>query len=810
MAADQFQDEREMLSFLRQRLLRIALAPLPSIVLFLFFTDESQRFLDALLAKADWIHQYVEMLFAASTVCTFVAYYAIHKTFLRRHGYAICLAFVQTSLQLSVLSAVVIAVVDLGPAAETIRSLLFYLSLGLALCCLTSCVLTFQDYFAIAPKYLTPFETLMGRREKKGTGEDPHSPRLAGFLWRDFERGLVVHREEADRIVKALRDEKCCLLTGPQASGKSVILREVAYRSLLGRDIVLTIEDVERLDIGRTLPEIVTWNLPNVLLIVDDVHKNPGACSQLLRRMRDYHVKVLLSSRLLDPSVFAEGEGADLLGFCRTKIAVEVTPTVIRQLIENYCRSIGIRRSVSQADVDSVRESCGNDLWLVTYLLISWDPRKGNLQSVPKEKVYEKIYQTRISRWRRIGEDAFRVMQVASALYAYEIPVSEKYLDTRGLVTGALAATAEGHLIKRATYYELHHASVARMYLAAFAHYSIIASITQYCAEVLGSYLNECASERVTVLHRLATLPSELTREESEIIGNVVRRIDLRDAVSEMEREEDVGKLGTFLRSVASADVDLARRMLLQADSDNLRRKLAKEPAISTQNNFISSVRMLSDEHAALISSGLPVRVALVPVFNEASDIPHLFSDLIEFVNCVLIVDDGSRDRSGEIAQQYGARVVVNAVNRGLVESILIGLRVTADQNADVVFLCLLPFVPTRTDIGRLMEPVLSSRADLVVATARGYIARHYGYHGSVLVMNKKAIGAFIKHLDDTQQKMLSRNGIGVTRILLKKMLRVAELRFDCAYRTPLRVYRRMGSGYLTSIPPRRHALEEM
>ena len=66
----------------------------------------------------------------------------------------------------------------------------------------------------------------------------------------------------------------------------------------------------------------------------------------------------------------------------------------------------------------------------------------------------------------------------------------------------------------------------------------------------------------------------------------------------------------------------------------------------------------------------------VVPAYNEASVIAPVISQLIKLNYSVIIVDDGSTDRTGQVAALAGARVVTHPVNLGQGAALQTGLAV--------------------------------------------------------------------------------------------------------------------------------------
>lgn len=77
--------------------------------------------------------------------------------------------------------------------------------------------------------------------------------------------------------------------------------------------------------------------------------------------------------------------------------------------------------------------------------------------------------------------------------------------------------------------------------------------------------------------------------------------------------------------------------------------------------------------------------VALIPAYNEEQAIADVLQRVRPFVHEVIVVDDGSHDRTGEMARASGATVVRHAINRGLGAAIGTGFATALLRGADVV-----------------------------------------------------------------------------------------------------------------------------
>jgi glycosyltransferase involved in cell wall biosynthesis len=83
----------------------------------------------------------------------------------------------------------------------------------------------------------------------------------------------------------------------------------------------------------------------------------------------------------------------------------------------------------------------------------------------------------------------------------------------------------------------------------------------------------------------------------------------------------------------------------------------------------------------------IPLRVAaLIPAYQAAAHLGEVLLGLAETAACatVLVVDDGSRDATAEVARLFGAQVLSFAGNRGKGHALLAGFRALADYDGVV------------------------------------------------------------------------------------------------------------------------------
>ncbi len=113
--------------------------------------------------------------------------------------------------------------------------------------------------------------------------------------------------------------------------------------------------------------------------------------------------------------------------------------------------------------------------------------------------------------------------------------------------------------------------------------------------------------------------------------------------------------------------------------------------------------------------------IVQIPCYNEESTLPLTLADLPRSLPGVdeieyLVVDDGSADRTAEVARSLGVHHIVRVKhNRGLAAAFQTGLQAALVAGADVIVNTDADNQYYGGDIVRLIEPILAGRADIVV-----------------------------------------------------------------------------------------------
>ncbi|MEA3036380.1 MAG: hypothetical protein QOH04_2152 [Sphingomonadales bacterium] len=258
---------------------------------------------------------------------------------------------------------------------------------------------------------------------------------------------------------------------------------------------------------------------------------------------------------------------------------------------------------------------------------------------------------------------------------------------------------------------------------------------------------------------RAGIFPSELTalRSAGVLIGvaivvyAVVRRRSLRNA-------EVLILLGVGLGLVLVSGTEITNKLLsaFSFEKGNGGRILGLA-VFSIIVLFLMTLRALSQgaRNARQLSAaleglaweefrqaGLPDRfrnkvAILVPAYNEAENIGQVLDQMPARV-CgvateVLVVDDGSRDGTGDVAAEHGAIVARHVTNRGGGAALRTGYRLMVESGAEIVVTLDADGQHLPSEMERLVKPVLDGEVDLAHGSRvlghadRNHFAREFG-----------------------------------------------------------------------------------
>ena len=104
--------------------------------------------------------------------------------------------------------------------------------------------------------------------------------------------------------------------------------------------------------------------------------------------------------------------------------------------------------------------------------------------------------------------------------------------------------------------------------------------------------------------------------------------------------------------------------------------------------------------------------IVIIPAFNEEVAIGTIVKRSLAYVDEVLVIDDGSADRTSQIAEDAGARVIRHPTNLG--KGVSLKDAFDRVQGYDIVVTIDGDGQHNPNEIPEIMRPILEDRADLV------------------------------------------------------------------------------------------------
>ncbi|ESQ17195.1 MAG TPA: glycosyltransferase family 2 protein [Chromatiaceae bacterium] len=124
--------------------------------------------------------------------------------------------------------------------------------------------------------------------------------------------------------------------------------------------------------------------------------------------------------------------------------------------------------------------------------------------------------------------------------------------------------------------------------------------------------------------------------------------------------------------------------------------------------------------------------IVQIPCYNEEKTLPETIADIpreitgIDKVE-VLIIDDGSRDHTVDIAREIGVdHIIRNKRNLGLARTFRKGLDACLVRGADIIVNTDGDNQYVGADIPKLIEPILAGRADMVIGDRQTNSIPHF------------------------------------------------------------------------------------
>lgn len=148
-----------------------------------------------------------------------------------------------------------------------------------------------------------------------------------------------------------------------------------------------------------------------------------------------------------------------------------------------------------------------------------------------------------------------------------------------------------------------------------------------------------------------------------------------------------------------------------------------------------------TDRNERHVSRSHPI-VALIPAYNESRFIGSLVIACRPYVDLVVVIDDGSRDKTAAIARQAGATVVRLNVNQGKAMAVNIGFSYVRQLQPRAVVMLDGDGQHSAEDIPQVLAPIIADQADVVIGSRFKEVKsdipayRQIGQHGLTITTN--------------------------------------------------------------------------
>ena len=109
--------------------------------------------------------------------------------------------------------------------------------------------------------------------------------------------------------------------------------------------------------------------------------------------------------------------------------------------------------------------------------------------------------------------------------------------------------------------------------------------------------------------------------------------------------------------------------------------------------------------------------VVVIPALDEEGSLPSVLADIPHsLVEEVVVVDNGSRDRTADVARAGGA-TLVREPRQGYGQACLTGIATLGSNPPDIVVFVDADYADRPSELPRLIDPILAGQADMVIGS---------------------------------------------------------------------------------------------
>ncbi|NCS90377.1 MAG: glycosyltransferase family 2 protein [Ignavibacteria bacterium] len=108
--------------------------------------------------------------------------------------------------------------------------------------------------------------------------------------------------------------------------------------------------------------------------------------------------------------------------------------------------------------------------------------------------------------------------------------------------------------------------------------------------------------------------------------------------------------------------------------------------------------------------------VVIIPAFNEEESLPKVIADIPKFVDEIIVVNNGSIDKTADVAMKSGATVLTE-MEKGYGAACLKAIDYISDKNYDIVVFLDGDYSDHPEEMNLIVEPIIKSEFDLVIGS---------------------------------------------------------------------------------------------
>jgi len=110
--------------------------------------------------------------------------------------------------------------------------------------------------------------------------------------------------------------------------------------------------------------------------------------------------------------------------------------------------------------------------------------------------------------------------------------------------------------------------------------------------------------------------------------------------------------------------------------------------------------------------------VVIIPAYNEEERIGQVIRGVKKYTGNIIVIDDGSKDKTSQIALENGAKKVYrHLINRGLGGAFGTGLKAAILEKADIFVTLDADGQHNPDEIPQLLKPIVEGKADIVIGS---------------------------------------------------------------------------------------------